>query len=249
MRLGPNGFLSMRCGSGCMDNFLDLARNRRSRRDFSSRPVEFEKIVEVVRAATYAPNVGDMQPWHFIIVSDPAAKDAVCDNCPHQSWMRNAPVLIVVCGSIGKVHDFYDQLADRWLTQTVAAASQNALLAAEQVGLGACWVSSFDEVNLRDVLKIPDGHRPETVIALGYSIETPPDKVLLPLDQVVFLNSFGGKVTEMASVLRDYGEVFRSKKESFAASQEAKQDAEKKSFSDHAQSFFKKAKKPFNKKE
>lgn len=249
--LGPNGFLSMRCDSGCMDNFLDLARNRRSRRDFSSRPVEFEKVIEVVRAATYAPNVGDMQPWHFIVVSDSAIKDAVCDHCPHQSWMQNAPVLIVACGSIGKVQDFYDQLADRWLTQTVAAAVQNALLAAEEIGLGACWVSSFDEINLRDLLKIPDGHRPEVVIALGYSSEMPRDKVLLPLDQVIYLNSFGGKVTEMAAVLRDWGEHFRGKKDSFVASQQAQRvdEGEKKSFSDHAQSFFKKAKKPFDKKE
>ncbi len=222
-----------------MSDFLDLARNRRSRRDFSRQPVEFELVIEVVRAATYAPSVGGMQPWHFIILTDPGVKDAVCDNCPGQSWMRNAPVLIVFCGSSGKVDDFYPRFGDKWLAQTLAACMQNGLLAAQELGLGACWVSSFDELNIRDVLKIPDGHRPEAILVLGYSRETPADKALLPLDQVVFLNFFGGKVTEKAAVLRDWGEHFRKKKDDFVASQ-----PEKKSFSEQAKSFFKKPKKP-----
>lgn len=235
-----------------MDGFLGLAKDRRSRREFSSRPVEFEKITELIRAATYAPSVGDLQPWRFIVVSDKGAKQSVMDHCPHQPWISGAPVLIVVCGSIGKVHDFYAQHADRWLSQTIGAVTQNMLLCAEEIGLGACWVSSFDEMGLRETLVIPDGHRPETIVALGYSNEVPRSKTLLPIDQITFLNTFGTRVTEMAAVLRDWGEHLRGKKNSFVEQQrdartKRSEDEETKSFSDHAKEIFDRAKKSLKK--
>ena len=190
---------------------MSLAKDRRSVREFTSAPVDFALVVEVIRAATYAPSAGDLQPWRFVVVTDDAVKQSLVSACPQQSWMSTASLFVVVLAESGRVVEYYGDRGREWAVQSVAAAVQNLLLAAQDLGLGACWVGSFDANSLRDLLRVPDGIDLFAVVALGPSREVPGPKTIAPLDQYIYFHVFGEKTEDMSVVLRDWGEYLRKR--------------------------------------
>ncbi|MEM2322245.1 MAG: nitroreductase family protein [Candidatus Bathyarchaeia archaeon] len=141
-----------------MDVF-EAIQKRRSVRAYEPTPVPRETLKRVLEAARLAPSAGNIQPWHFIVVTD-AEKRRQLAEAPFAGFLREAPVVIVGCG---------DQKASpKWFMVDVAIAMQNTVLAATAEGLGTCWVGSFNEDKVRDMLKIPGNYRVVALLALGY---------------------------------------------------------------------------------
>ncbi|MEM2455426.1 MAG: nitroreductase family protein [Candidatus Bathyarchaeia archaeon] len=141
-----------------MDVF-EAIQKRRSVRAYEPTPVPRETLERVLEAARLAPSAGNIQPWHFIVVTD-AEKRRQLAEAPFAGFLREAPVVIVGCG---------DQKASpKWFMVDVAIAMQNTVLAATAEGLGTCWVGSFNEDKVRDMLKIPGNYRVVALLALGY---------------------------------------------------------------------------------
>jgi nitroreductase len=152
--------------------FLDLLRKRRSIRQFEKRPVEREKIDCLVEAALRAPSSRGLNPWHFVVVTDPETRAALAVAKPHGgSFIKNAPLAIVVCAD--------PQKCDVWIEDTSIAAIILHLAAAD-LGLGSCWVQirlrEYDagrsaEEYIAGVLGLPEGMVVEAMIAIGYPKE------------------------------------------------------------------------------
>lgn len=184
---------------------LEAINQRRSIRKYLDKPVEFEKITTIIDAARKAPSAGNLQDWNFIIVIEKDLIRQVATYCAEQYWVQTAPAVIIVCG-LPEKHEMYYGLRGKRLynVQDCAAAIQNILLSATDLGLGTCWIGIFEEEKLRALFAIPPDVRPQAVITLGYSDDTPQDRSLIPIENITFFNRYGMKVEKLHIVLRDY---------------------------------------------
>jgi nitroreductase len=134
--------------------------SRRSVRSFLSDPIEDAEVDTILRAAFHAPSAMNQRPLHFIVIRG-AALDAILR--ASQNTPKGAPVAIVVC--VDEALERAPRLGD----PDAAAATENMLLAAEGLGLGSVWsavlASSADR--FRELLGLPDGVRPYSIVPIG----------------------------------------------------------------------------------
>lgn len=146
-------------------SFLDIAKSRYSVRGYENKPVEKEKLLQVLEAGRLAPSAVNFQPVHFIVVTEEEQKKKIYETYP-RGWLEEAPIIIVACGdhSIswkrrdGKDHCDID----------LAIAVDHMTLAAADLGLGTCWICAFDAELCRKNLNLPDNLEPMVLLPLGY---------------------------------------------------------------------------------
>ncbi len=186
-------------------NTLDAINSRRSIRKYLDRPVEYEKLMNILDAASKAPSAGNLQDWRFVLVTDRNLIKQAAGYCIEQYWIQTAPVLVIAC-AVPEKHEMYYGLRGKRLynIQDCAAAIENILLAATDADLGTCWIGAFEEEKIRSLFGIPVDVRPQAIISMGYADETPKDRQLLPMEQLVYFNRYGVKVEKLHIVLRDY---------------------------------------------
>lgn len=156
-----------------MDVF-EAVQKRKSQRSYDSRPVPRETLEKLLEAARLSPSAKNIQPWHFIVVTDPK-KRKVLSKGLYAKFLKDVPAVIVLCGD--------ETASPDWYVVDVALAGENMVLAATTEGLGTCWVSSFDEKNVKDLLKIPKNLRVVALLAVGYA----KDKVSITSRVIQFL--------------------------------------------------------------
>lgn len=153
---------------------LEALYARRSVRRYLPRPVEREKLEEILQAAMAAPSACNKQPWEFVVVDDHETLDEVRSVLPYGKF--NAPAAVVVCGNMQRQVGVYDKARDFWIEDT-AAAMQSALIAATALGLGSVWIGAYPVQGivrgLTKVLDLPEHVVPMGVAMLGYADEHP----------------------------------------------------------------------------
>jgi nitroreductase len=174
-----------------MVEVFEAIQGRRSIRAFESREVPEELVERLIEAARWAPSAGNIQPWEFIIVRKQEIKRKLAEAALYQSFIEEAPVVIVVCADEVRSTQGYGMRGKTlYCIQDTAAAIQNIHLAAYSMGLGTCWVGAFREDEARKVLKTPAGIRPVAIIPVGYPAETPSPRSRRPLRQIVHYETF-----------------------------------------------------------
>jgi nitroreductase len=148
-----------------MDNIF----SRRSVRRYLPKPVSSDLIENVLKAGMNAPSAGDEQPWHFIIIDKHDLLLNISESHPYAKMLKDAPIAILVCGDLQVL-----KFKDLWI-QDCSAASENMLLAAHDLGLGAVWIGVHPAENLvkevRNILNIPPHIVPFSIIGMGYPAE------------------------------------------------------------------------------
>lgn len=156
---------------------LDNIMTRTSVRAYEDKPVEEAKVEQMLRAAMAAPTAINKQPWDFVIVDDPVKLKELADSLPNARMVAKAPLAIVVCGNFRKTIEGDGH--DNWIADA-SAATENLLLAAHSLGLGAVWTGvypSFHRVGIiQEVLNLPDHIVPLSLVPIGYPAETPQPK-------------------------------------------------------------------------
>lgn len=153
---------------------------RKSVRSYLDRPVSREQLDTLLRAAMAAPSGRDMRPWRFVVIDDEAAMKALADSLPYAKMLDEAKAAIVVCGDL-RVKDDNGRSSRNWPLDC-SAATENLLLAAESMGLGAVWtgVYPYEErvAAVKSALALPDSVIPLNLIPIGYPKGTtqPKDK-------------------------------------------------------------------------
>ncbi|MBI4145133.1 nitroreductase family protein [Candidatus Woesearchaeota archaeon] len=184
---------------------LEAIRTRRSIRKYLDLPLEFEKVGRVLDAGRLAPSAGNLQDWKFVLVVQPEKRLQIAEACLQQYWVATAPVLIIVCSEPKKSERYYGKRGeDLYSTLNAGAAVENMLLAAHGQGLGACWVSAFDDAMLRRAISVPDNAKPLAVITLGYPDEKPVAPLKFELHNIVFFERYGNRVKDVAELFGDY---------------------------------------------
>ena len=175
-------------GQAAIENIM----TRTSIRQYKDQPVEDEKIDIMLKAAMAAPTAVNLQPWHFIVITDKETIGVLSGRQP-----TNAPLLIAVCGDTDKttVPDGNGKLPDFWI-QDVSAATENLLLAAHALGLGAVWTGVYPVMErtaeVANVLNCPKNIVPLALVRVGYPDEAPAPKDKFKQENISY-NKFGGK--------------------------------------------------------
>jgi nitroreductase len=151
---------------------------RRSIRRFKHRAVEENKIETLLRASMQAPSGHNLQPWHFIVITDRAILSAIPEFHPYAKMLNEAPAAIMICG------DTSIEESIEYINTDCSAATENLLLAAHDLGLGAVWLGIYPRERrvqeIRRLLAIPCQIIPIALVALGYAAEDkdPEDRFL-----------------------------------------------------------------------
>lgn len=141
---------------------------RVSIREFQDREVEPEKLILLLKAAMAAPSAGNQQPWEFYIVRDPENLEQLSAASPYAGCTKGAPAAIVPCARTnGLRHAAYSDI-------DMSAATQNLLLEAVALGLGAVWLGiaplkeRIDAV--RKIIGAPKELAPFAIVPVGYPV-------------------------------------------------------------------------------
>ena len=167
--------------------------SRTSVRAYTDQKVEKDKIEKLLRAAMAAPTAVNKQPWHFVVIEDKHVLEQIAEEIPTAKMAARAPLAITVCGDMEKALD--GEGRNFWI-QDASAATENLLLAAHAMGLGAVWTGVYpikDKVDAtRALLKLPETIIPLGTIVIGYPKKTPQPKDKWKPENVSY-NTFGGK--------------------------------------------------------
>lgn len=147
---------------------IEAIRRRRSVRAFLKKEVEEEKLREVLAAAMFAPTSWGTCAWEFVLVRDPGTKTILSKASPHAHFVRDAPLVIVVC---------YDIKTGRRFREDSSIAASHIMLEAVNQGLSSCFVQVADagdppgaaEPYVKKLLGVPDDFRVQCMLPLGYA--------------------------------------------------------------------------------
>jgi len=195
-------------------DFYKVIETRRTIRKFKGEKIPKETLLNLIRAAIWAPSAHNAQPWRFIIIRDKKVKERLAVSMGEKfredllangfskeeieekvetsvKRMVSAPVLIIACLTMRDMDKYPDEKRQKaeyvMAVQSVAAAIQNLLLAAHIEGLGACWRCAplFAKDIVRKVLNIPEDVEPQALIEVGYPDEKPSPPPRKPIEEVL----------------------------------------------------------------
>ena len=145
---------------------------RRSIRKYTGQSVEKDKIEILLKAAMSAPSAGNQQPWDFIVVTQKGIiKEVrqVSQARPYAAPLESAPLCIIVCGNLQK-----ERYPGNWILDC-SAATENMLLVAHAIGLGAVWIGIYPEQDRMEYISrmfnLTENIKPMAVISIGYPAE------------------------------------------------------------------------------
>jgi nitroreductase len=148
---------------------VEIIFKRRSIRKYEDREVENEKIEKLLRAAMQAPSAGNQRPWEFIVVKNKDTLKKLSDVSPYSKMVANANVVIVLLSN-----KEYMKYPEYW-QQDMAAATQNLLLEATYLGLGAVWLGIAPLKQrmeyVKEVFNLPENIDVFAIVPIGYPIE------------------------------------------------------------------------------
>lgn len=150
---------------------------RTSIRSFTDEALNDEQIETILRAGMAAPSAVNKQPWKFVVVKNRAKLKEIADSIGPSRPAASAACVIAVCGDMTKTLDGIGR--DFWI-HDCSAATENILLAAHALGLGAVWMGIFPDTDrvktVRSILDIPETQEILSLVAIGHPAENPTPK-------------------------------------------------------------------------
>ena len=155
---------------------LSNIATRASVRQFTNQPIDKSTLERIVRAGMAAPSAVNKQPWAFVVITERSVLDSLQNVHPYAN-LKTATAAIVVCGDTEKALQGYAR--EYWI-QDCSAATQNILLAAHALGLGAVWCGVHPDPKrvseVSRVLRLPESIIPLNIITMGYPASQPQPK-------------------------------------------------------------------------
>lgn len=165
-------------------DILEVIKTRRSIREYTLDSISEQAIDKILEAGRWAPSANNSQPWKFVVLRDPDGRKKLADILTWGTFLSQAALGIAVT---------INPKASECPVEDGAAATQNMLLEAHSLGLGACWIGTYgseDEASAKKALNIPEGERLLSVIAIGHPAETP-QGTRKRLAELTFIDEYG----------------------------------------------------------
>lgn len=162
--------------------FSDTLKARVSVREYSQKPVSKELLEKLVDAGRTAPSARAVEPWSFIVVRDKKTLELIAGIAPNGAFIRSAHAAIVVVSEDTKYY-----------IEDCSAATENILLQAADLGLGACWIAGDKKPYADDVVKMlncPAGTRLASIISIGYPLKEQAQRKSKRIADIIHWESF-----------------------------------------------------------
>ena len=198
-----------------MNEIIRSLYDRKSVRVFEDRPVEEAVKRSVLEAALQAPTAGNMALYTILDITDPEKKAALSKSCDNQPFIATAPVVLIFCADYRRWYDVFcryvDQvrkpdMGDLFLAEADAIiAAQNAVVAAQSLGLGSCYIGDITE-NFeyhRTLLNLPQYVVPAAMLCFGYPTPQQQKRPKPPRHRVCDMVHENGYDTEKAARMTD----------------------------------------------
>lgn len=167
-----------------MQTPIDNILTRVSVRQFTGEPISQQQIDTLLQCAMAAPSAINKQPWAFIVITDTVLLQRIGNEMPNSRCQNNPACAFVPCGDLTKA---IPDLPEFWIND-VSAATENLLLAAHAMGLGAVWTgvhpSAERVAQLQSLLNLPEHIVPLCIVPVGYPAETPAIKEKFSADNI-----------------------------------------------------------------
>lgn len=176
-------------------NFNELISKRQSVRQYATRPVEPDKMLQCLEAARLAPSACNAQPWKFIVIDDLELKKEVANATASMGMNKfslQAPSIVAivlekpnVSSKIGSVLK-----GKEYTLMDIGIVATHFCLQATELGLGTCIIGWFNEKKIRKILQIPNKKRIPLLITVGYSTADIRVKQRKDLNQIYSVNNY-----------------------------------------------------------
>jgi nitroreductase len=159
---------------------METIRKRYSCRAYQEKAIEQEKLDSILEAARLAPSARNMQDWRFVVVTDSGTKRRVAESTTRPDDFAKAGAIIAACSNSDHVMRCGQAIGPI----DVAIALEHICLQATELGLGTCWIGSFDPKKVQQVLGIPDDIIIIELMAIGYPADSKPEPKREPLENI-----------------------------------------------------------------
>ncbi|RLG54147.1 MAG: nitroreductase [Thermoproteota archaeon] len=162
-------------------SLVDVILSRRSIRKYERKDIPQDILNKILEAGRQAPSARNIQPWHFIVITDEKIKEKLSQG--RYNWfIREAPITIVGCADLNS--------SRKWAVIDTTIALQNMVIAAWALGIGSCWIGDFVEDEVKKLLNVPNGWKVVALISFGYPAEHPTTREKKTLEEIVSFNRF-----------------------------------------------------------
>ncbi|NPV88304.1 NADH dehydrogenase FAD-containing subunit [Coprothermobacteraceae bacterium] len=157
-----------------MRDIFQIIAERRSVRSFKPDQIPEDILRKILDAALWAPTAGNLQARKFFVVRNAEMRRLLAEAAHGQDFVGQAPVVVVACSDLEAMKSAYGVRGKNlYSICDVSAAVQNLMLAAWAEGIGSCWIGSFEEQQVKELLRLPDHLQPIALVPLGYPDEKP----------------------------------------------------------------------------
>jgi len=160
---------------------LDAIRKRYSCRAYQEKSIEQDKLDCILEAARLAPSARNMQDWRFVVVTDQQVKSRVAATTNRPEVFEKAGVIIAACSN----SDYVMRCGQAIGPIDVSIALEHICLQAADLGLGTCWIGSFDAGKVRQILAIPEDAAIIELMTVGYPADSKPEPKREPIEKIV----------------------------------------------------------------
>ena len=179
-----------------MNDTIKLLQSHRSIRKYQDKPIEEEKLVEVIKSAQCASTSSFVQAYSIVSVENKENRKKISELAGNQPYINECPVFLIFCADLSRLkracdsnsREFDGGYTESLIVATVDAAlvAQNAMVAAESLGMGGVYIGGIrnNPDKISDILKLPENCYPLVGMCLGYPAENPDKKERLPIEIV-----------------------------------------------------------------
>lgn len=192
-----------------MNQVIRLLKNHRSVREFTPDPVSDDIVRTIVKAAGWAATSNFIQAYSVIRVRNPETRSRIAELAGHQQWVASSPVFLVFCADLKRAKNACDLegttmtpgYTEQFIIATVdvSLAAQNAMIAAESLGLGGVFIGGIrnDPAGVCRYLDIPDHVYPVFGMCLGYPAGQQEQKPRLPVHVILKEETYSDSPDEL----------------------------------------------------
>ena len=167
-------------------NVMEAIKGRTSIRQYLEKPIEQEKLNQVLEAARLAPSAGNGQNWKFLVVQDYDLRQKMIEACNNQSFVGQAPAILVTIGTKPVIMSNKQPMD----AVDLSIAMSFMILEAYELGLGTCWLAAFDQDAVKKLLNIPDEVSVVAVSPLGYPAVPPSPRPRKAMEELVCYDTY-----------------------------------------------------------
>jgi nitroreductase len=160
---------------------IDTIQKRYSCRAYQQKPLEQEKLDQLFEAARLAPSAKNTQDWRFVVVTDYQIKQQLAQTTNRPDVFGKAGAIIAACSN----SDYVMRCGQPIAPIDIAIALEHIALQATELGLGTCWIGSFETEKVRTILVIPDDIQIIELMSVGYPADTPGQSKREPVEKIV----------------------------------------------------------------